>query len=117
MTVLTSSTNIPLTMKRESEDEEGWMFGDVWKRISPDMPDPDADIAYVEILRGDTGRGFDDSFMLDLIGYLGSRGVRATFDSFALGMEPAAIKSYVLKVEVGKEDEAREYLKDKFESS
>jgi hypothetical protein len=51
--------------------------------------------------------------MLDLIGYLGSRGVRATFDSFALGMEPAAIKSYVLKVEAGKENEAREYLREK----
>lgn len=104
-------------MKRDSEDEEGWQFGDIWKQGSPDQPDPDEDVEYVEILRGDTGKGFDDSLMLDLIGYLGSRGVRATFDSFALGMEPAAIKSYVLKVEVGKEDKAREYLREKTGSS
>jgi hypothetical protein len=48
------------------------------------------------------------------VGYLGSRGVRATFDSFSLGLEPAAIKTYVLKVEVGKVKEAKEYLREKF---
>jgi hypothetical protein len=51
--------------------------------------------------------------MIDLVTYLGSRGVRATFDSFSLGMEPAAIKTYVFKVEAGKEEEARKYLDEK----
>jgi hypothetical protein len=97
----------------EREDEEnGWAFGDVWRSGSPDDADTDANVVYVEVLRGDTGRGFDDSLMLDLIGYLGSRGVRATYDSFSLGLEPAAIKTYVLKVEEGREAEARELLND-----
>ncbi len=94
-------------------DEEGWEYGDVWKQ---GMPDEQAreDIEYVEVLRGDTGRGFDDSVMVDLVAYLGSRGIRATFDSFSMGLEPAAIKTYVLKVESGKEEEAIGYLKEKF---
>jgi hypothetical protein len=103
-------------MKRDNEnaDEEGWEYGDVWKQGSPDEPIPEDDVQYVEILRGDTGSGYDDSVMMDLVAYLGSRGLRATFDSFSLGMEPAAIKTYVLKVEAGKEDEAGKYLSEKF---
>jgi hypothetical protein len=94
------------------DDEEGWAFGDVWRSGSPDEADGAPDDAFVEILRGDTGRGFDDSLMLDLIAYLGSRGIRATYDSFSLGLEPAAIKTYVLKVAQGSEREARELLRD-----
>jgi hypothetical protein len=95
------------------EDEEnGWAFGDVWRSGSPDDADSAPEDAYVEVLRGDTGRGFDDSLMLDLIGYLGSRGIRATYDSFSLGLEPAAIKTYVLKVEQGRETEALAFLQD-----
>jgi len=94
------------------DDENGWAFGDVWRSGSPDDADSGPDVAYVEVLRGDTGRGFDDSLMLDLVGYLGSRGVRATYDSFSLGLEPAAIKTYVLKVEEGREAEALEFLND-----
>ena len=103
-------------MKNEGDDadDEGWKYGDIWKQGSPDQANEADSVEYVEVLRGDTGMGYDDSFMLDLIGYLGSMGVRATFDSFALGMEPAAIKSYVLKVEAGKENEARELLEKKF---
>ena len=104
-------------MKRDngsSEDESGWKYGDVWKKGSPDESEEKDEYEYVEVLRGDTGRGFDDSVMLDLVTYLGSRGIRATFDSFSLGLEPAAIKTYVLKVEVGREDEALAYLKEKF---
>src|SRR5512143_144565 len=96
-------------MKRDNDnndDESGWDYGDVWKKGSPEEPEAEDDIEYVEVLRGDTGRGFDDSVMLDLVAYLGSHGVRATFDSFSLGLEPAAIKTYVLKVEAGREDEA-----------
>lgn len=104
-------------MKRDNDDkddEAGWEYGDVWKQGSPEAPPASNDIEYVEVLRGDTGRGFDDSVMLDLVAYLGSRGIRATFDSFSLGLEPAAIKTYVLKVESGREDEAIAYLKEKF---
>ena len=44
--------------------------------------------------------------MMELVTYLGSRGIRATYDSFSLGAEVGAIKTYVLKVESGKEEEA-----------
>ncbi len=102
-------------MKRDDEnrDEKDWDYGDVWKEGTPD-DETRQDIEYVEVLRGDTGRGFDDSVMVDLVAYLGSRGIRATFDSFSLGLEPAAMKTYVLKVESGREDEAIGYLKEKF---
>jgi hypothetical protein len=98
----------------DEPDDGGWEYGDVWKQGSTDESVPEDDVRYVEILRGDTGRGYDDSYMMDLVGYLGSRGIRATYNSFSLGMEPAAIMTYVLKVEAGKLDEAREYLKEKF---
>lgn len=98
-------------MKRA--DDEGWEYGDVWKQGSPDQLMNGDDIQYVDLLRGDTGMGYDDSSLLDLVGYLGSRGVRATYESFAVGMEPAAIKTYVLKVEAGKEQEAMEFLREK----
>jgi hypothetical protein len=103
-------------MKRDNEntDEEGWEYGDIWKQGSPDEPVSEDDVEYVEVLRGDTGSGYDDSVMMDLVAYLGAKGIRATFDSFSLGMEPAAIKTYVLKVEAGKEEASREYLREKF---
>ncbi len=103
-------------MKRDDEKngEDGWEYGDIWKEGTPDDQSRQ-DVEYVEVLRGDTGRGFDDSVLLDLVAYLGSRGIRATFDSFSLGLEPAAMKTYVLKVESGREDEALAYLKEKFD--
>ncbi len=94
-------------------NEEGWEYGDVWKKGNPDEEITDEDIRYVEVLRGDTGQGYDDSVLLDLVGFLGSQGVRATYDSFSLGLEPAAIKTYVLKVEEGREEEARVLLAEK----
>ncbi len=98
--------------RERNNDEEGWEYGDVWKGGSPDDTG-DEDIRYVEVLRGDTGRGFDDSFLLDLVSFLGSRGILATYDAFSLGLEPAAIKTYVLKVEEGREEEARALLEEK----
>ncbi len=102
-------------MKRDDEnrDEKDWDYGDVWKEGTPD-DETRQDIEYVEVLRTDTGAGYDDSVMVDLVAYLGSRGIRATFDSFSMGLEPAAIKTYVLKVESGREEEAIGYLKEKF---
>jgi hypothetical protein len=97
----------------ENQHGEGWEFGEVWQSGAPEEADTDRDVVYVEVLRGDTGRGFDDTLMLDLVGYLGSRGIRATYDSFSLGLEPAAIKTYVLKVEAGREQEALELLEAK----
>lgn len=101
-------------MKEKDDDKEGedWEFGDVWKQGTPEDTSGE-DVEFVEILRTDTGKGYDDSFMMDLVAYLGSRGIRATYDSFSLGLEPAAIKTYVLKVESGKEGEALKYLEEK----
>jgi hypothetical protein len=99
--------------QRGNSDEDGWEYGDVWKEGSPDDGAAEDDVRYVEVLRGDTGKGYDDSLLLNLIGFLGSRGIRATYDSFSLGLEPAAIKTYVLKVEEGREEEALELLVQK----
>ena len=110
--VLSGKPSVPKESRDEPDGRE-WEYGDVWKQGSPEEPASARDIHYVEILRGDTGTGYDDSFMMDLVSYLGSRGLRATYDSFSVGLEPAAIKTYVLKVESGTEDEAVEYLKEK----
>lgn len=99
--------------KAKEAESEDWEYGDDWKRGSPDTVDSENTIEYVEVLRGDTGRGYDDSVMIDLVGYLGSRGISATYDSFSLGAEVGAMKTYVLKVESGKEEEALAYLKEK----
>ena len=100
--------------KRKNGEDNGWEYGDAWKDGSPDDAVSGDAGAFIEVLRGDTGRGFDDSLMLDLVGFLGSRGIRATYDSFSLGLEPAAIKTYVLKVEEGKEQEALDLLRERF---
>jgi hypothetical protein len=98
---------------RNETDDEGWEYGDIWKQGSPDEEMAEENIVYVEVLRGDTGRGYDDSYMIDLVGYLGSKGIRATYDSFSVGAEGGALKTYVLKVESAKVDEALAYLKEK----
>jgi hypothetical protein len=117
LTVNQLSITIQYNMKRDNEDadEAGWEYGDVWKQDTPDELNAEA-VQYVEILRGDMGMAYDDSYMLDLVTFLGSRGVRATYDSVSLGLEFGAggMTTYVLKVEAGKEDEAREYLQEKF---
>lgn len=102
----------PQTPPRDLGESE-WQYGDVWKQDISERQDEREPESYVEILRTDTGAGHDDSSMIDLVSYLGSRGIRATFDSFSLGLELAAIKTYVLKVEAGKEEEALRYLKEK----
>jgi len=101
--------------KNTERGEEDWGYGEDWKKGSPDDPTTDNDVQYVEVLRGDLGSAYDDSYMIELVSYLGSRGVRATYDSFSIGLEfGVATKTYVLMVELGKEDEAREYLREKF---
>ncbi|HEX9020572.1 MAG TPA: hypothetical protein VF903_04875 [Nitrospirota bacterium] len=104
-------------MKRGDADnnEEGWEFGDVWKEGTPDEKIPEEKIEYVEVLRGDMGRGYDDSVMVGLVVYLGSLGIKATYDAVPLATEMSlGMKTYVLKVEAGKEDEAIGLLKEKF---
>jgi len=101
--------------RRPRDTDEGWEYGDVWKQGLEEEDSGAADVSYVEILRGDTGRGFDDSIMVELVGYLGSHGIRATFDSFSVAMELTAMKTYVLKVEMGKEEEAMMYLEEKLQ--
>lgn len=95
-------------------DDEGWEYGDVWKQGSPDQPMDGDDVEYVEILRADSGSGYDDSYLLEIVTYLGSRGIQATYDSFSLGAEAGAMKTYVLKVELGRENEAIQLLNEKF---
>jgi hypothetical protein len=95
-------------------DDEGWEYGDVWKQGSPDQPMNGDDVEYIEILRADIGAGYDDSYMMELVTYLGSCGIRETYDSFSLGAEVGAIKTYVLKAESGKEEEALQLLNEKF---
>lgn len=97
----------------DSSPDEEWEYGDEWKHGSPDDSAGPGEVVFIDILRGDTGQGYDDSQLLDLVGYLGSRGIRATYDSFSLGLEPAAIKTYVLKVEEGREEEALKLLEEK----
>ncbi|MCK9418449.1 MAG: hypothetical protein M0R70_03605 [Nitrospirae bacterium] len=100
----------------EPVDDEGWEYGDVWKQGSPDQPTNGDDVEYVEILRTDVGAGYDDSYMLELVTYLGSYGIEATYDSFSLGVEGGAIKTYVLKAESGKEEEAVRLINEKFKA-
>ncbi len=102
-----------MTRERDNPDDEAWEYGDIWKQGNPEDPERGEDVTYVKILRADTGRGYDDSTMIDLVGYLGSRGIRATYDSVSLGAEMGAMKTYVLLVEAGKEAEALAYLKEK----
>ncbi len=91
------------------EDEKDWEYGDVWKAGSPDDPVPEDTTEYVEVLRGDTGKGLSDTTMLEYVLFLGERGIAATFDAYPLEQ----IKTYVLKVEAGKENEALRYLAER----
>jgi len=102
--------------EKDPVDDEGWEYGDVWKQGSPDQPTNGDDIEYVEIFRTAVGAGYDDSYLLELVTYLGSYGIRATYDSFSLGVEGGAIKTYVLKAESGKEDEAIRLINEKFKA-
>ena len=95
-------------------DDEGWEYGDIWKQGSPDQPTNGETVEYVDILRTDIGSGYNDSTMVELVTFLGSRGIRATYDSFSLGGEVGAIKTYVLKAESGRENEAIQLLNEKF---
>ena len=102
--------------ENDSKDDEVWEYGDVWKQGSPDEPMNGGDVEYIEIFRTDVGAGYDDSYLLELVTYLGSYGIRATYDSFSLGVEGGAIKTYVLKAESGKEDEAIRLINEKFKA-
>jgi hypothetical protein len=90
-------------------DDEGWEYGDDWKRGSPDQPMNGDEVEYVEIYRSETGMGCSDTTMLDFVIYLGQQGIRAIYYSY-----PARINVYVLEVEAGKEEEAKELLREKF---
>ena len=96
---------------RKDRDDEDWKYGEVWKDGSPDDPVAGEAGQYVEILRGDTGMGYSDTTMLDLVLYLGEHGIAATFDSYPLEQ----IKIYVLRVEAGREEEALQLLRKKMQ--
>jgi hypothetical protein len=101
-------------MKRndDNNDDEGWDYGDVWDQEAPDEPESDDAIEYVEVLRGDTGKGYSDTTMMEYILYLGAAGIQATFDAYPL----REIKIYVLKVEAGREEEAIGLLREKMKN-
>jgi hypothetical protein len=97
--------------REKDEAEDGWAFGDVWKDGSPD-DEPAGDTAdYVEVLRGDTGKGLDDTVMMEYVLYLGEHGIGATFESYPLEQ----IKIYVLRAEASQADEARRLLQERRE--
>lgn len=98
--------------REKKDDDKDWEYGDAWKTGSPDDPVPEDTVEYVEVLRGDTGKGLSDTTMLEYVLYLGERGIAATFDAYPLEQ----IKTYVLKVEAGKEDEAIRYLAERARS-
>lgn len=96
--------------RAKNGDDQDWEYGDAWKTGSPDDPVPEDAVEYIEVLRGDTGQGLSDTTMLEYVLYLGERGIAATFDAFPLEQ----IKTYVLKVEAGKEAEAIRLLEEKW---
>ena len=95
--------------ERAGKGDDGWEYGDAWKTGSPDDPVPEDTTEYVEVFRGDTGRGLSDSTMLEYVLFLGEKGIKATFEAYPLEQ----INIYVLKVEAGKEDEAIRYLAER----
>jgi hypothetical protein len=96
---------------RKDKEEADWEYGEVWKDGSPDDPVAADAGEYVEILRGDTGMGYNDTTMLEYVLFLGEHGIKATFDSYPLEQ----IKIYVLKVEAGRETEAFVLLQKKMQ--
>jgi len=96
--------------KTDELDSDDWKYGDVWKQDFSDESDLEENVKFVPILRGETGRGYNDTLLNDFILYLGSKGIRASYDSYPLEQ----INIYVLKVEIGKENEAITFLKRKF---
>lgn len=106
-----SSEEHPVSKKTSDEqDSADWEYGDVWKQGFAEGPPAEDDNDYVAILRGETGRGYSDTTMQDFIFYLGSQGVRAKYESYPLEQ----VQIYVLKVEAGKAEEAKELLNAKF---
>lgn len=93
----------------ERPEDKDWEYGDDWKKGSPDDPVPEDATSYIEVLRGDTGKGISDTTMLEYVLYLGEHGIKATFDAYPLEQ----IKTYVLKVEAGKESEALRLLAER----
>ncbi len=102
-------------MKRNDDtnnSDDGWAYGDVWDQGTTDEPEPDEAVEYVEVLRGDTGKGYSDTTMMEYILYLGAAGIQATFDAYPL----REIKIYVLKVEAGREEEAVSLLRERMKN-
>ena len=66
---------------------------------------------FVEIFRCDMGQGYTDSDLLDMIGFLGSRGIHATYDVAYAAAEVFTIKTYSLKVLPEEVEEAKDALR------
>lgn len=93
----------------KDEADDGWAFGDVWKAGSPDDEPAGDTTDYVEVLRGDTGMGLDDTVLMEYVLYLGEHGIGATFESYPLEQ----IKVYVLRADPERADEARRLLAER----
>jgi hypothetical protein len=99
--------------REKNAPEEDWEFGDVWKEGSPDDALAEEAEELVEVLRGDTGMGLDDTVMMEYVLMLGEHGIHATFESYPLEQ----IKIYVLKAEAGKAREAARLLVERRRSA
>lgn len=98
----------------QAPEEGGWSFGEEWKEGTPETAVPDEDTVFVELWRS-RGKTYTDADLVDLVGYLSSRGVRAIFDTYSIASHP--LRSYVLKVEVDKLEEAKTLLKSWLETT
>jgi hypothetical protein len=101
-----------MSENRKNKEDEDWEYGEVWKDGSPDDPVAADAGEYVEVLRGDTGMGYNDTTMLEYVLFLGEHVIKATFDSYPLEQ----IKIYVLRVEAGREVEAFALLRKKMQN-
>ena len=100
-----------MTEGKKDKEEVDWEYGEIWKDGSPDDPVAADAGEYVEILRGDTGMGYNDTTMLEYVLFLGEHGIKATFDSYPLEQ----IKIYVLRLEAGRVAEALALLRKKMQ--
>jgi len=82
------------------------------RESEPEAPNVD----WVIVLVVSQGQGFTDSKMIELISYLGSQGLPATYNTTSVGVEAGAMNTFSVKVardDVAKSEELiRSFLKN-----